>query len=109
MFDFTNFREYENRSVVFHFKKEEEAEYFENMLTSKNIYFEKYDEKEEELIYYAVKRIDFKDAQECNYLTSARFRKPFIAEKSLRFFIIGISLLMILLAIAGMLLSPGNA
>ncbi len=91
---------------VFFFKDEIQARYFEELLLTEKVDFEKQiDEKGDQTIYFGVKIADFKTAKRLNYLTIGHFRKPFIPDIFLRYFIIIISLLVLTLAITGALLS----
>ena len=108
MFSLVNFQDHPtNRNKkVFFYRDTIQANYFEELLISEKIEFEKQvDEKGDQTIYFGVKITDFKAVQKINYLTIGRFRKPFISDVFFRYFVIIISLLVLTLAITGALLS----
>ena len=87
---------------VFFFKQVTHANYFEVMLVESKIVYEKQiDVEGDQTIYFGVKKTDFKAAQRLNYLTIGHFRKPFIADKYFRFFLIALSIFIVGLAILG--------
>ena len=101
----------DNRYKVFNFNTIEEANYFEELLTEQNLWFEKDEEHLDSLstinfslnpekdrsgimYLYAVNQKDFDKVQRLNFLVNAKFR-DFIIKKpilrySLVFFFIGI-------------------
>jgi hypothetical protein len=93
--------------TVFHFKEKDRADFFRQKLTENNIWFEEdTDEKEgKTYYYYAVKKPDTKQAMYWNNYTIGKFRKPFIADKSLRVFVILLSILILGLTILSYVLS----
>ena len=108
MISLINFQDHPtNRNKkVFHFSNEEQAVYFESLLTKNNLQFEKQiDEKGDQRIYYGVHIGDFEKAKTLNYLTIGFFRKPFIPDVFFRYFLIIISIFIVGLAIVGFILS----
>lgn len=91
---------------VFFYKDSIHANYFENLLIEQKIEFEKQiDHEGDDTIYYGVRSSDFKQVQKLNYLTIGNFRKPFIADTMFRYLLISISLIVLILAIIGALVS----
>ncbi len=89
----------DNRYKVFNFNTKVEADYFEQLLNEKKIWFEKDEEKVEDkavinlipsegktinMYLFAIKQRDFEKVQRINYLVSAKFRQPTIKNKYLR-------------------------
>lgn len=92
--------------MVFYFKDEKRAKYFENMLIEEKIVYEsQIDEEGDQTIYYGVMRSDFERAKKLNYLTEAAFRNKFIPDPMFRIIIISISIVILGLAIIGALVS----
>ena len=111
---FSNYGEHPTHPnyIIYSFKTKAEAEHFENQLTGASIWFEKDDSGEEEfpeLTRYAVKKFNQKQANQFNFLTSAEYRKPFLANVQFRYLVVGLTLLMIILAIIGYIVTDGNS
>ena len=103
MFNITNYSEHPTKKIytVFWFKTLEQAHFFENLLATNRIFFEKYTEEDNSVIYFAIKNIDYKISVKLNYETIGRFRSQLIPNKILRYTIISISAICIAIAIAG--------
>jgi hypothetical protein len=104
-----NFHEHPTRKrlYVFHFKVEDHSTYFKELLSKKGIPFE-YETNVENGIkchFYGIKSEHFKRVQIMNYMVSARYRKPFIPDPALRYFVVFFVIGVILLAIVGALYS----
>lgn len=84
-----NYRKHptDNRYKVFSFYKQEEADYFQELLEKDRIWFERDAEqvKKETLHLFGVEEKDVKKAQKANYMVSARFRKKIISNTFLRY------------------------
>jgi hypothetical protein len=105
---FVNINEHPTNSKkkVFFYKDIEQAHFFENLLRNESIKFEKQiDEEGDETIYFGVSTSDFEQVKRLNYLTIGNFRKPFIPDTVLRYFVIFISILVLSLAFIGAWLS----
>ena len=105
---FVNINEHPTNSnkKVFYYKEIEQANYFENLLKESEIVFEKQmDEEGDQMIYFGVNKSDFQDVKKLNYLTIGNFRKPFIPDLYLRYFVIVISICILGLAFLGAWLS----
>jgi hypothetical protein len=104
-----NFHEHPTRKrlYVFHFKVEQHAQLFEKLLAEKAIPYEHETNEEEGVLchFYGIKKEHFPQAQKVNYLVSAQFRKPFIPDAGLRYFVIFLVLTAITLGIIGALRS----
>lgn len=100
-FNVTNYREHpsNDRYWVFFFKDAKRATDFEAALTEQGIWFEK--DREEEYHLYGVHKDDFKAVQHQNFMTEAKFRKPFMADPLFRWLVVTVSLGAIILAIIG--------
>ena len=108
MLSFINFQEHptnQNKKVFF-FKNEKHSEVFEALLKENLIVFEKQiDHEGDKTIYFGVKKADFELAKKLNFITIGKFRKRFIPDKTFRILILGLSILLIALAIIGAFVS----
>jgi hypothetical protein len=105
---FVNINEHptNNRKKVFFYKDLEHAHYFENLLRESKLKFEKQiDEEGDQTVYFGVNTSDFEKVKRINYLTIGHFRKPFIPDTVLRYFVIFISIVVLSLAFVGAWLS----
>ena len=105
---FVNINEHPTNSKkkVFFYKDIEHAHYFENLLRESKVKFEKQiDEEGDETIYFGINKGDFETVKRLNYLTIGHFRKPFIPDLYLRYFVIFISIIILGLAFTGAWLS----
>jgi len=108
LIDLTNYRNHPTRKDirVFFFKEMKRADYFEQLLKEKSLFYEKFVEKEDKLkIYFGVKRTDFGVIKELNNLAIGKFRESFIPNKSFRKFLILGTALALAFVIAGAILS----
>ena len=91
-FDFTNWREHpaDNRYTIFFFKKEEESNFFKNLLEQNNIWYEFHiDENESKYTYYyAVNKVNQKQVITFNHLAVGAYRKPFLQVPILRYVLV---------------------
>lgn len=91
----------DNRYMVFVFKQEQFANHFEDLLKQENIDFERhFDEQEHEYLFAVHKRFQRK-ALNANFLTHAKYRKPFISNRWVKYSLLIVTLGMIVLAIVG--------
>lgn len=102
--EFRNFEPHEKQRayMVFYFYARDHADYFESLLIEHNIPYERGAGKDlvrRHLI--GIHRQYLPEAEKLNNDTGNFFRKPFLADKGLRYFILLISLLGITLAIIG--------
>lgn len=95
--------------TVFGHKQKEQSDFFEKLLNDNHINYEKDIEEDNGriTIYFAVSNSHLKIAKKLNFEAIGHFRQPFIADAIIRYFIIGISIVVISLAIAGYVLQ-GN-
>ncbi|MBD99053.1 MAG: hypothetical protein CMO34_04345 [Verrucomicrobia bacterium] len=103
-----NFQEHPTniRKKVFFFEEEEHARHFEDLLQKESIRFEKQiDHQEDRKIYFGVSLADFEKVKKLNYITIGKYRQKFIPDTALRWFVIGISILVLIMALIGLLLS----
>lgn len=107
-FNLTNYNLHPSNRMyyVFHFKDENRANYFKNLLVEYKIHFEFDNEKTEKttLYLFGIHKRDLKVATHLNNLTIGKFRKPFIAEPVFRYFVLVLGLGAIFLAVLGYLL-----
>ncbi len=111
----------DNRYKVFNFNTKAEADYFEQLLKEKNIWYEKDEEEVEDkgvinlvpsegktinMYLFAIKQRDFDKVQKINYLVSAKFRQPTIKNKYLRIGLLIFFFLVLILGIIGYLKQP---
>lgn len=108
MIDFTNYRIHSEKKdfMVFHFDHKDQALYFEELLKQNNLFFEKHLENERNfLVYYGVRKCDFAKVNELNNESNGKFRKPFIADKVLRYTVLSLFFIMIALAFTGIIVT----
>jgi len=93
---------------VFFFYIEEQADYFENLLKSKNIWFERDSEfnKGKMMYLFGIKMTNVREVDQLNYLAIGKFRKPIFENIYLRYFVVIFGLLIILMGVLGYFLSP---
>lgn len=107
--DFTNWREHpsDNRYNVFFFKTEKESKYFENLLTTNNLWFEANLEEDEPnyQYYFAVNKLDTTAIIKLNNRTLGEYRKPSIENNYLRYGLIIMMTIIMTLAVIGYLKS----
>jgi len=105
MFNITNFNEHPTRKAytIFHFFNQDRANYFETLLKKNQLWYESdIDETPEKTTYFfGVKNADVKKVQQLNYLVTAKYRKPTISYRPLRFIIYFIAIIILTLAIIG--------
>lgn len=108
-FDFTNWRNHPTRKkyIVFFYRTEAESAFFETLLIEHKIWFEKdtNEESEKARFLFGVKRDDLKTVKHLNNLAIGRYRKPFMPNKGLKYFVMIISFIVLTLAIIGFLRS----
>lgn len=84
-FKLVNYKDHpkDERYKILNFNSEEEANYFENLLTEHKYWFEKDIEihDTEPMYLFAVKNREFVKVQKLNFLVSAKFRSPMIKSK----------------------------
>lgn len=108
LFNLTNYRDHpENEDYkVFFFYNFEQGNYFKQLLENEPIEFELFIEKESKpIMLFGIRKRYFKQAIDLNSLSYARFKKPFIANKWIRFTVLGFTILAITIAIIGYFLS----
>jgi hypothetical protein len=107
MINITNYNEHPTRKAytIFHFFNKERADFFKELLLEQNIWFEEeIEEQPEKIIYFfGVKNSELKKVEKINYLVSAKFRKPTIANKYLSWGLYIFAILVFILAIMGYL------
>ena len=89
--------------MVFHYTDEAHANYFDELLTKKGIWFERDKDEDGEVIRYlfAVKKADRKGAISCNFLVKGKFRQKFIPNKWMRFSLLLLVLILMCMVIIG--------
>lgn len=107
MFNITNYNEHPTRKAytIFHFFTKERADYFNQLLNEKGIWFEfDLDETPNKTTYFfGVKNADLKTVHQLNYLVIAKYRKPTISYSPLRIFLFLFLLIIIFLVVMGLL------
>lgn len=105
LFNITNWREHptQRQYRVFFFHSFEEGEFFESMLQKHEIWYEKSEDDtvDRKKVMFAIHNHDMKEARHFNNLTIGKYRKPFIANRMLRFVVVFIVLLFLVLGILG--------
>jgi hypothetical protein len=96
--------------TIFSFKNPQQADFFEENLKNNNLFFERHNDIEdnEEVFYFAVKRIDFEKVKQINFLCLGKYRKPFISDPALRWFVLSIFFILMGLLISGMVVTSIN-
>ena len=95
-----------NRNTIVYFYTENlHSQYFKSLLTENSISFEYQFDEEEKKHYFGIKRTDDKKVKTLNYLVFAKFRKPFINNPVAKYLLVSLTLLFIILAIIGFLIS----
>ena len=108
MFNITNYFEHPTRPgyYIFKFYEKDHANYFEELLNQKNIWFESSIDNENRTTYlYGIKLNDYENVISINYLVSAKYRKKTVSNKYVRIVIYAITLGVVALAIYGALKS----
>ncbi|MFK7807192.1 MAG: hypothetical protein AB8F74_05245 [Saprospiraceae bacterium] len=102
---FTNYFEHpsDNRYMVYVYYLKTHADHFQNLLQDRDVVFERYldPESERQRILFGVSKRYLKDANQCNFLTHAEFRKPFIKNRLLGVTLVVVTLAIIALSIVG--------
>lgn len=100
-----NYDEHPSKSnyMVFTFRNLEMANYFENELIERGIFYEssKDEIRNGFLFYFGVKKADKAEVYKLNLITHGKFRKPFFGNKYLRIVLITILVGLVTLAIIG--------
>lgn len=109
LLDFTNYRDHPTHKdfIVFHYKRADQAGFFENLLVEHKIEYERFDDNTHKgLIYYfGIRRSYFKEADKLNNITIGQYRDKFIPGAGLRWFTIIFGVLVVTLAIVGYVVS----
>ncbi|MBT4776469.1 MAG: hypothetical protein HOH13_01835 [Crocinitomicaceae bacterium] len=109
-FQLTNYKDHPKNNLykVFFFREKKRADFFENLLIEKKIPYEKDldDFKNEPLYLFGVGKSYLSATLECNFLTMAEFRQPLLgANKWFRYGIVIFSVLLLIVALFGLVLS----
>lgn len=92
-------------TIVYFFTEVIHSQYFKTLLTENSISFEYQFDEEEEKHYFGISKTDNKKVKTLNYLVFAKFRKPFINNRTAGYMLVGFTLLFIILALIGFLIS----
>lgn len=89
--------------IIYRFADSERADSFEAALFNEKIWFEKSSEKGriKTFILFGVHKSDYDATQRINFQIEAKHKKPFIPHSGLRYLILGISTIVMTLAIVG--------
>lgn len=90
----------QNRYMVYEFKDEKAGIYFEQMLLSKDIPYEK-DETDKSIYRFGIHKKYAKLSNEINSTTLLKHKEPFIPVASLRWFVFAITIVLLSIAIVG--------
>ncbi|MGD1844529.1 MAG: hypothetical protein ACFB10_03965 [Salibacteraceae bacterium] len=108
-FNLTNWRPHpqDSKYLVYHFAEVKQADYFEQLLVGKKIYYKRFHEQEndQDIHYFAVLRREEMEARKLNYLAIGRYREKFIPNAGFRWLVLIVSLGILGLAIAGWIMS----
>lgn len=88
----TNFQDHPNNDAfkVFHFGIKEQADYFTELLSEKNIRYETDKEfaKGKTLYLFGIRKTDLSEVIKLNYLALGKYRKPLINNKAFKWFVL---------------------
>jgi hypothetical protein len=89
--------------MVFTFRNYEMANYFENELKERGIFYESSEDDTRNgfIFYFGVKKADKDEVYKLNLITHGKFRKPFFGNKYLRIVLTAILVGLVTLAIIG--------
>ena len=89
--------------IIYRFADEERADSFEAALIEEKIWFEKGSQKGriKTFLLYGVHKSDFDATQRINFAVEAKHKKPFIPHSGIRYLLLGISMILMTLAIVG--------
>jgi len=107
MLNITNYSDHPTRIgyTVYRFFEKDRADYFKELLTQENIYFESSEEELDNTVYlFGVRKGDAKKAMNANYLVSARYRKKIIPNSYFRWAVILFFIATLILAVVGAIL-----
>ena len=100
-----NYDEHPSKSnyMVFTFRNYEMANYFENELKERGIFYESSEDdiRSGLIFYFGVKKADKDEVYKLNLITYGKFRKPFFGNKYLRIVLTTILVGLVTLAIVG--------
>ena len=87
---FVNYKKHpsDQNYIVFRFKELKMADFFRRRLEEEKIWFEEGEEtlkNGNDVIMFGVHKSDYNRVQKINYETHGKLRKPFIADKALRY------------------------
>lgn len=109
MLNLVNYKEFpgDNRYRVFYFDTEAEGDVFEQFLKEKSVWYERSVDNEGNKTrhLFGVHKDDFDQAQKANFLTKAKFRKPFMPDNVFRYVLMIVAFGTLLLGIVGYYLS----
>lgn len=89
--------------MVYEFFHEPHADHFEELLKGRQVDYERHldEEGEEPITLFGIEKRYVDVADNCNYLTHAKFRKPMIPYKGLKWAMLIITIGMVTLALIG--------
>ena len=108
LFNLTNYRDHpENKDYkVFFFYNLEQGNYFKQLLEQEPLEYELFIEEEAKpIMLFGIRKRHFKQARDLSDLSYAKFKKPFIGNKWIRFAVLGFTIGAIIIAIIGYFLS----
>lgn len=112
LYKFTNQMPHPDRKgyEVYHFTSLDEADFFENQLKEKNLFYERAEDSinQKTIHLFGVKSDDLSAVDSANYLTKGTFRKPMVADKTARYFLVFFGLGVIVFAIIGFFISANR-
>lgn len=108
MIGFLNYQTHpeDSQKRVFYYRFEDVFETMQQHLSQKRIPFETVVEDDGSSTYYVIiHKVYFDDAYECNARALTAHKKPFLADKALRIFILSLFLVFTTIAIVGYIVS----
>lgn len=105
---FVNYKKHPSNPtyMVFRFKDQNMINFFRSELQRQDIWFEEGEDtlkNGKDVVMFGVHKNDFKSAQKINQNAHAKYKKRFIADKPLRYALLGLLLFLIAFAIFGVI------
>jgi hypothetical protein len=112
LYKFTNQMPHPERKgyEVYHFGTLAEADFFENQLKEKKLFYERAEDviNDKTIYLFGVKADDMDAVDSANFLTKGTYRNPMVTDKTLRFALVIFGLAIIAFAVIGYIISNSN-
>lgn len=106
LLDFTNYRDHPTHKdfLVFHYKRADQAGFFENLLIEHKVEYERFDDLDkagEKIYYFGIRRSFFKEVEKLNNITIGQYRDKFIPQAAVRWVVVVVGLAAMAIAVLG--------